>query len=629
MDRPPPPPPAPLPPFGHGGPTPGLAQLQNDFTRMNINHNPANIAKPVVNVPKIDVGFPLNGRDRPPVTYEGFTFRKAEPEMFGQTKNWAKAYKVPMPVSHEALSEQVKKQQRKKSVLDQYSELDTLKQAQIDRLIEDKKREEKDERFEWKLAALKTETKDIGRRSYETTNMQVILARKLRASVVAMPGNVVGKGQPGQIVDLNAPKTNTPKGPISSKAGPDKGPIIMQPGVGAQGGPKGPMNGFHGAMPHWPEHAGFGPPKGPQVPQTHPDIVVMPDPAGVKPEKMPHMQHGHPDISVVNDRPPTRPGPAMGPGFPQHPPHMMQPQQQQPAMGPGFPQHPPHMMQPQQQQPARHQNANFQKPERKQSLPKVVNPKSHKRVEKWLDPSEDDETDFSESMSDDDGISVFTPDSSLESDSRRKRDIPRRGSLHKHHHRHSRDDGHRRPVLREHHRKSYSDPSRSRESHYHRDGYDLYPEDSHRHSRRPSISRRESIAYVSEPPRSSLSRPLTYQYDHYDDPRDMQEPIRPRLSRPLTYHHDLYDEHRDIMERALPIRESMPAILDRRDIDFVPPRRLSTMPYAPEPYADSGRERLNQRLYQQEMERREYIEQMRRPVGVGYPRADRFGYPPM
>lgn len=159
MDRISPPPPPPFPPFGHGGPAPGLVQLPNDFTRMNINPNPANSAKPVVSVPKFDGGFPINGRDRPPVTYEGFTFRKAEPEMFGQTKTWAKAYKVPMPVSHEALLEQVKKKQRKKSVLDQYSELDTLKQAQIDRLIEDKKREEKDPRFEWKLAALKTETK--------------------------------------------------------------------------------------------------------------------------------------------------------------------------------------------------------------------------------------------------------------------------------------------------------------------------------------------------------------------------------------------------------------------------------------------------------------------------------------
>ncbi len=607
MDRIPPPPPPPFPPFGHGGPAPGLVQLPNDFTRMNINPNPANSAKPVVSVPKFDGGFPINGRDRPPVTYEGFTFRKAEPEMFGQTKTWAKAYKVPMPVSHEALLEQVKKKQRKKSVLDQYSELDTLKQAQIDRLIEDKKRQEKDPRFEWKLAALKTETKDIGRRSYETTNMQVILARKLRASVISMPANGVGKGQPGQIVDLNAPKINTLKDPISSRGAPEQGPIIMQPPMGPQGGPKGAMNGNHGPPPHWPEHAGFKPPKGPQMQQGHPDIVVMPDFAGVMPGKMPHMQQGHPDVVVMNDRPPSRPGPAMGPGFPQNFPPMMQPQQQQPP---------------------RQQHPTLQKPERKPSMPKVVNPKSHKRVEKWLDTSEDDDSDISESMSDDDGISVFTPDSSLESDSRRKRDMPRRGSLHKHHRRHSRDDGHRRPVLREHHRQSYSDPPQSRGSHYHRDGYDLYTEESHRHSRRPSLSRRESIVYVSEPPRPSLSRPLTYQYDHHDDHRDMREPLRPRLPRPLTYQYDHYDDHQDMLAPVLPIRESMPRILDRRSIDLVPPRRLSTMPYAPEPYADSGRERLNQRLYQQEIERREYIEQMRKPaVGIGYPRTDRFGYP--
>lgn len=85
-----------------------------------------------------------------------------------------------------------------------------------------------------------------------------------------------------------------------------------------------------------------------------------------------------------------------------------------------------------------------------------------------------------------------------------------------------------------------------------------------------------------------------------------------------------------------PIDEPMPSIRQGRGVDYVPVRRVSAMPFAPDPFADSGRDRMSDRLYQQEMEereyeqdmkRREYIGMMRRASGVGYPRMDRYGYP--
>lgn len=267
-------------------------------------------------------------------------------------------------------------------------------------------------------------------------------------------------------------------------------------------------------------------------------------------------------------------------------------------------------------------------------MPRVANQKSHKDVEDWLDHSEDDESYDSGFSSDEDDISVLTPNSSLGSDSRRKRDSPRRGSLHKHHRRQSEDEDRRRPVTREHRRKAYSDPAPSRATRYHRDTFDNYPEDSHIH--RPLPIRRQSIACRPEMPRARLSGPLTYRPDDYEDYAGFTDTLRPGLPRSLTSQYGRHDERRNMMGFGLPIDEPMRPIREARGLDYVPVRRVAAMPFAPEPFADSGRERMSGRLYQQEMEAREYeqemkrkehIGMMRRSSGVGYPRMDRYGYP--
>lgn len=679
MDRPPIPPPPPA--FPHGvppGPAPEIFMLNNGFARMNVNpnpnvhpnHNPANPAnavKPIHIAPKLDSTPPLNGR--PPVTFEGFTFRKAEPEMFGQKQTWAKSNRVPLPVGQGALLDQVKKQQQRKKVLDQLSDLDRLKRGQIDRLIEEKRREEKDPRFEWNVAAVKLETKDIGRRGIETTCMQVILSRKLRATIMTTPPQAGGKGEAGKVVDLDAPKTTNHKEHSQAKAYAEQGPVFMHPGMGAPAGPKAAMGGQFGPSPFFPQHQGqhqgqhpgAKAPNGPQMRQGHPEVVVVPEHPGLAQPKGPQMYQGHPEVIVMPDRPPSRPAPQMGHAFAQPLPHMMPPQQQQPhhhhqqapkpangaQMRPGHPDvfvvpehigrppsRGPQMQQPHQQQPHHHHQASKPyKPDKKSSSPKVVNQKSHKGVEEWLDRSEDDESYDSEFSSDADDLSVFTPESSLGSDSRRKRDSPRRGSLHKHHRRHSEDEDRRRPVLREHHRKTHSDPPRSRGSRYHRDTHDLYPEDSNSH--RPLPLRRQSIASVPELPRPRLARPLTYRPDDYDHHAGFTESLRLGLPRSLTYQYGRHDERQDMLGSRFPFDEPMPPIRETGGLDYLPVRRVAAMPFAPEPFADSGRERMKDRRYQQEMEReyeqemkrKEYIGMMRRASGAGYPRSDRYGYP--
>ena len=609
MDRPPIPPPPPAFPGGvHAGPVPEILRMNNDFARMNMNpipnfqpnHQPANGVKPTTNAPKLDNTVPLNGR--PPVTYEGFTFRKAEPEMFGQKQTWAKANRVPLPVGQGALLDQVKRQQQKKNAIDQLSDLDRLKRGQIDHLIEEKRREEKDSRFEWNVAAVKLETNNIGRHGIETSSMQVILSRKLRATITTTSGQGAGKGQAGKLVDLNAPKTVTNKEPTKVQA--DHGPFFMPPGMGAPAGPKAAVGGQFGQPPFFPQpqgqHPGAKPLNGAPMRQGHPEVVVVPDQFAAS--KGPPMHQPHADFIVMPDRPPSRGAPRVA--------------------------------QPHQQQPLHHQQASKPyKHERKPSLHKAAHHKSHKGVEEWLYRSEDEDSYDSEFSSDGDDVSVITPDSSLASDSRRKRDSPRRGSLHKPHRRHSEDEDRRRPVLREHHRKTYSDPPRSRETRYHRDAYDPYPEDSH--SRRPLPYRRQSIACAPEPPRSRLSRPPTYRSDGYEDHSGFAEHLRPGLPRSLTYQYGRHDDFRDMIGSRFPIDEPMPSIREARGLVYAPVRRVAAMPFAPEPFAESGRERMRDRFYQQEMEReyeqemkrKEYIGLMRRSSGAGYPRSDRYGYP--
>lgn len=84
-----------------------------------------------------------------------------------------------------------------------------------------------------------------------------------------------------------------------------------------------------------------------------------------------------------------------------------------------------------------------------------------------------------------------------------------------------------------------------------------------------------------------------------------------------------------------PFDQPMPPIRETGGLDYLPVRRVAAMPFAPEPFADSGRERMKDRLYQQEMEReyeqemkrKEYIGMMRRASAAGYPRSERYGYP--
>ncbi len=114
--------------------------------------------------------------------------------------------------------------------------------------------------------------------------------------------------------------------------------------------------------------------------------------------------------------------------------------------------------------------------------------------------------------------------------------------------------------------------------------------------------------------------------DLREDPRDRGEALRPRLSRPLTYQHDRYPEYRDDREPIMHYNEPLPSILERRGLDYPPVRRITDMPFAPEPIRDSNRGRLNDILLQQERDRRDHIDHLRRPAGAAYTRGNRYVY---
>lgn len=149
----------------------------------------------------------VNGPGKLPTSYHGYIFQKAEPD-FGQNKTWARVVKNEIPISDEDLLARVRKHQRKGvSVLKQYEGLTPIRRTQVDRLLDEKRKGDKDQRYEWNLASLSIEERNVGRLGKETVSMQVILRRQQKKGIVS--GNNDQKGLSGTIVDIHAPKKET------------------------------------------------------------------------------------------------------------------------------------------------------------------------------------------------------------------------------------------------------------------------------------------------------------------------------------------------------------------------------------------------------------------------------------
>ncbi|KAI9831352.1 MAG: hypothetical protein M1819_005126 [Sarea resinae] len=204
--QPPPPPPPPLyhgPPgsFPDYGPS-ILDTLGPEFVDMNFDHSRAGPAEPapqLVNLGGRPKGDPSSA---PSVSYEAWIFHKADPAPGGKS-TWAKARRNLLPSQSEDLEKQLKKQRNaSNAAAKQYAKLKDLKQAQIDRLLADKLRDESDPRAEWTLASLKLEERIISRTAKETLSMEAILKRQLRKPPKGKPGKASNSKQKSQGVHV-------------------------------------------------------------------------------------------------------------------------------------------------------------------------------------------------------------------------------------------------------------------------------------------------------------------------------------------------------------------------------------------------------------------------------------------
>lgn len=118
-----------------------------------------------------------------------WSLRRAEAEDGGPPSTWGRVIRVPLPIRYEELERNVRKQQKKGwDTWNAMASLLTYQQQQIDRLVQDKAREDpKLSHYEWTLAALRIDPQKSDPSSAHS--IQVILQRRPRGSVSfsAMP----------------------------------------------------------------------------------------------------------------------------------------------------------------------------------------------------------------------------------------------------------------------------------------------------------------------------------------------------------------------------------------------------------------------------------------------------------
>ncbi|KAN0076562.1 hypothetical protein V8E54_006704 [Elaphomyces granulatus] len=112
-----------------------------------------------------------------------WSLRRAEAADGGPPSTWKRAIRVPLPIRYEELERNVRKQQRKGwDTWKVMASLLTYQQQQIDRLVQDKAREDPNlSHYEWTLAALRIDPQKSDPSS--ALSIQVILQRRPRASV--------------------------------------------------------------------------------------------------------------------------------------------------------------------------------------------------------------------------------------------------------------------------------------------------------------------------------------------------------------------------------------------------------------------------------------------------------------
>lgn len=568
---------------------------------------------------KFETKTAVNSQGNLPTTYHGYMFQKAEAE-FGQSKSWARVVKNEMPIGNDDLLARIRKNARKGvAVLDQYESLTPTKRTQIDLLLEEKKKAEKDPRYDWNLASLTTEEKNVGRTGKETVSMQVILKRHQRKGIPSAKNDQ--KGPPGVIVDIHAPKresknqqgipgfhgdrhiplpTHGPFGQVGNGGIPNMDGFFPQGRAqGPPPPPPPPAMGFDNPFP--PPHPDFAAPKKETkiqqgIPGFQGDrLIPLPTQGlfgqmgnGGIPNMDGFVQQGRP----LSQPPPPPPPPPMNfapphPGFP----GVMHPKEAHPPMFPY--ESDGKKAKAKKAEPEHGDYGDFSgfesdksveaRPKRRHSKSKKSKGKGDQRTMKWASGHSDSFSEFasdSDSVWDSDGnASIVTPNSSNSGEIRR--DQKRHSGDHKDHHggshrrSHERERERERDAIRQHQR-------RSPQPH-------------------PKIITRER--YEEEPRRD--------RHQPYDDDYTIAEPNRSRrlLGRRMSYS----------TERPPPGRYSasydMPDSRDRRarypDPSY--PRATRRLPEFAHPVDRYTDEEFDDGLYREPVDRRgSYTEGLRR-----------------
>ncbi|KAK2857283.1 hypothetical protein FQN49_004855 [Arthroderma sp. PD_2] len=120
-------------------------------------------------------------------TYEGWTLYRGEPKTPGAERTWATATICKMPLPQAELIDLVQKQKRK-SVTEAYNELTMVKRQHIDNLIEERKQESEDSKYDWICVYINSATREVrsafGPRKALTISIAIVLCKQLKHEVL-------------------------------------------------------------------------------------------------------------------------------------------------------------------------------------------------------------------------------------------------------------------------------------------------------------------------------------------------------------------------------------------------------------------------------------------------------------
>ncbi|PGH27664.1 hypothetical protein AJ80_00679 [Polytolypa hystricis UAMH7299] len=495
-----------------GGSNPQLEAMANQLKKLNLDAGPMGMGRGAFGESQLHhnkIG-PVDRNDNP-LTYEGWTLRRAKSTDPEQKLSWTRVSRSQMHLSQDDLAHLVKEPQKKKDSF-KYSNLSDIKRKQVDTLVEDRKREDNDQRFDWTVAYVKpTERKLSAYQLYShtiTLSLDIVLARTMKPGISLPPRSAsVFKNGPAEPLDLNIlheqknrvnmnqpapdmqfsratppfPTQNNqfqgmPMPPVQRPEQPQP-PMHSNPGMVQGGGfPAGQQRPFN------PQAGGFAGGQIPPPPQLPAGVEVLTPQTsrpGPPPQHHPMPKQGHnPPPQFVQE---PRPGPP-----PQH--HTMPKQGHNPP--PQFVQEPRRHPQPQQmhqkgETPLVINNNNFRKQPSKDRL----------GVEGWLERESSIED--AESLFDIEDDSSVT-DGSLFSEDHEKHisghDSPPRQR------RHSNGHERARSTYRVHRKHPVKYPvhsnRRQHESRYSEGSVDIIPERGH-YDRPGRLSRSATVSYPS------------------------------------------------------------------------------------------------------------------------------------